>query len=136
MERKSLTSILSSSLYFLPGCFMMLLILAVQSAKIRFYIEKAIFLFTFFDKSLVISRIFLNFATDSVSPFVWVSYLLVKDVYGTLSLSLKSRKFEYAQEENGNLERPRRLYCNLMCRADCCLIAINVFYILVYYNAS
>ena len=53
----------------------MLLILAVQSAKIRFYIEKAIFLFTFFDKSLVISKIFLNFATDSVSPFVWVSGL-------------------------------------------------------------
>lgn len=53
----------------------MLLILAVQSAKIQFYIEKAIFLFTFFDKSLVISRIFLIFATDSVSPFVWVSGL-------------------------------------------------------------
>ena len=53
----------------------MLLILAVQSAKIRFYIGKAIFLFTFFDKSLVISKIFLNFATDSVNPFVWVSGL-------------------------------------------------------------
>ena len=75
MERKSLTSMLSSSLYFFSGSFMMLLILAVQSAKIRFYIEKAIFLFTFFDKSLVISKIFLNFATDSVSPFVWVSGL-------------------------------------------------------------
>lgn len=75
MERKSLTSMLSSSLYFLPGSFIMLLILAVQSAKIRFYIEKAIFLFTFFDKSLVISKIFLNFATDSVNPFVWVSGL-------------------------------------------------------------
>lgn len=29
----------------------------------------------FFDKSLVISKIFLNFATDSVNPFVWVSGL-------------------------------------------------------------
>ena len=54
---------------------MMLLILAVQSAKILFYIEKAIFLFTFFDKSLVISKIFHKFATDSISPFVWVSGL-------------------------------------------------------------
>ena len=87
MERKSLTSILSSSLYFLPGCFMMLLILAVQSAKIRFYIEKAIFLFNFYDKSLEVSILFLIFATDSVSPFVWVSGLFTgKGRYGTLSL--------------------------------------------------
>ena len=64
MERKSLTSMLSSSLYFLPGSFIMLLILAVQSEKIRFYIEKVIFLFTFFDKSLVISRIFHKFAVS------------------------------------------------------------------------
>ena len=53
----------------------MLLILAVQSAKIRFYIRKAIFLFIFFDKSLEVSILFLIFATDSVSPFVWVSGL-------------------------------------------------------------
>lgn len=65
-----------------------------------------------------------------------MGYLLVKDVYGTLSLSLKSRKFEYAQEENDNLKRPRRVYCNLICGADCCLIAIVVLYMLVYYNAS
>lgn len=45
------------------------------SWKIRFYIEKAIFLFTFFNKSLEVSRLFLIFATDSVSPFVWVSGL-------------------------------------------------------------
>ena len=46
----------------------MLLILAVQNAKILFYIEKTIFLFNFYDKSLEVSRIFLNFATNSVSP--------------------------------------------------------------------
>ena len=103
----------------------MLLILAVQSAKIRFYIEKAIFLFNFYDKSLEVSILFLIFATNSVSPFVWVSGLFTgKGRYGTLSLSLKSRKFEYAQEENDNLERPRRVYCNLTYRADCCLMAI------------
>ena len=68
MERKSLTSMLSSSLFFLPGSFIMLLILAVQSAKIRFYIEKAIFLFTFFYKSLVISIDFTIFAASILSP--------------------------------------------------------------------
>lgn len=60
---------------FFPGSFMMLLILAVQNAKILFYIRKVIFLFIFFDKSLEVSILFLIFATNSVSPFVWVSGL-------------------------------------------------------------
>ena len=64
------------------------------------------------------SRIILTFALDSQLALLYgcVGYLLVKDVYGTLSLSLKSRKFEYAQEENDNWKRPRRVYCNLFCR--------------------
>ena len=137
MERKSLTSILSSSSYFLRGCYMMLLILAVQSAKIRFYIEKAIFLFNFYDKSLEVSILLLIFATNSVSPFVWVSGLFTgKGRYGTLSLSLKSRKFEYAQEENDNWKRPRRVYCNLTCRGVLLLDSNSVFCMSVYYNAS
>jgi len=54
---------------------MMLLILVIQSAKIRLSIEILTFLFTFFDKSLVVSRLFHTFATDSVSSFVWVNGL-------------------------------------------------------------
>ena len=72
MERKSLTSMLSSSLYFFSGSFMMLLILAVQSAKIRFYIEKAIFLFIFFDKKLQIIIVFPKESSIPVSEFVVV----------------------------------------------------------------
>lgn len=45
------------------------------AAKIVLSFEKATFLITFFAKSLEVSRIFLNFATDSVSSFVWVSGL-------------------------------------------------------------
>jgi len=51
---------------------MMLLILAVQSAKIRFYIEKAIFLFTFFDKKLQIIIVFPEESSISASEFVVV----------------------------------------------------------------
>ena len=105
--------------------------------KIRFYIEKAIFLFNFYDKSLEVSILLLIFATNSVSPFVWVSGLFTgKGRYGTLSLSLKSRKFEYAQEENDNWKRPRRVYCNLTCRGVLLLDSNSVFCMSVYYNAS
>ncbi len=56
-------------------------------------------------------EIILKFAIDSVSPFVWVSGLFTgKGRYGTLSLSLKSRKFDYTQEESDNWKRPRRVY--------------------------
>ena len=117
MERKSLTSMLSSSLYFLPGCFMMLLILAVQSAKIRFYIEKAIFLFNFYDKSLVISILFLIFATDSVSPFVWVSGLFTGKgrLRNVIFEVFESRKFELAY----------RRYCNENVH-DGCIISFRI----------
>lgn len=117
MERKSLTSILSSSLYFLRGCFMMLLILAVQSAKIRFYIEKAIFLFNFYDKSLVISILFLIFATDSVSPFVWVSGLFTGKgrLRNVIFEVFESRKFELAS----------RRYCNENVH-DGCIISFRI----------
>jgi hypothetical protein len=50
----------------------MLLILAVQSAKIQFYIEKAIFLFTFFDKKLQIIIVFPEESSIFVSEFVVV----------------------------------------------------------------
>ena len=117
MERKSLTSILSSSLYFLPGCFMMLLILAVQSAKIRFYIEKAIFLFNFYDKSLEVSILFLIFATDSVSPFVWVSGLFTGKgrLRNVIFEVFESRKFELAY----------RRYCNENVH-DGCIISFRI----------
>lgn len=44
-------------------------------AKIVLSFEKTIFLFNFYDKSLEVSILFLIFATNSVSPFVWVSGL-------------------------------------------------------------
>ena len=117
MERKSLTSILSSSLYFLPGCFMMLLILAVQSAKIRFYIEKAIFLFNFYDKSLVISILFLIFATDSVSPFVWVS--------GLFTGKGRLRNVIFEVFESCKFELASRRYCNENVH-DGCIISFRI----------
>ena len=84
-----------------------------------------------------VTEIILKFAINSVSPFVWVSGLFTdKGRYGTLSLSLKSRKFEYAQEENDNLERPRRVYCNLTYRGRLLLDGNSMFCMLVYYNAS
>mgnify|MGYP001517913245 CR=1 FL=1 len=44
-------------------------------AKIVLSFEKTIFLFNFYDKSLEVSILFFIFATNSVSPFVWVSGL-------------------------------------------------------------
>lgn len=38
------------------------------AAKMVLYFENAILPFTFFDKSLKVSGLFLIFATDSVSP--------------------------------------------------------------------
>ena len=84
-----------------------------------------------------VTEIILKFAINSVSSFVWVSGLFTgKGRYGTLSLSLKSRKFEYAQEENDNWKRPRRVYCNLTCRGVLLLDINSVFCMSVYYNAS
>ena len=47
-------------------------ILGRTSWKIRFYIEKAIFLFTFFDKKLQIIIVFPEESSISVSEFVVV----------------------------------------------------------------
>ena len=40
------------------------------------------------------------------------------------------------QEENDNLERPRRVYCNLTYRGRLLLDGSSMFCMLVYYNAS
>lgn len=74
-------------------------------------------------KSLEVTEIILKFAINSVSSFVWACGLFTgKDVYGTLSLSLESRKFEYTQKENGNWKRPRRVYYILTCRTYYCFL--------------
>ena len=80
-------------------------------------VEKTIFLFIFYDKSLEVSGLFLNFATDSVSPFVWVSGLftgkgrLRNVIFGVF----ESRKFELAS----------RRYCNENVH-DGCIISFRI----------
>ena len=46
-----------------------------HAAKIMLSLENTLILFTFFFFFLEDSILFLNFATDSVCPFVWVSGL-------------------------------------------------------------
>ena len=85
--------------------------------KIRFYIEKAIFLFNFYDKSLEVSILFLIFATDSVSPFVWVS--------GLFTGKGRLRNVIFEVFESCKFELASRRYCNENVH-DGCIISFRI----------
>lgn len=89
----------------------MLQILVVQSAKIVLSLEISIFLFTFFNKYLEVSRLFFNFALNSVSPFVWVSGLFTgKGRLRNVILESSNLANLNPSHKIRQRERPRRVY--------------------------
>ena len=88
-----------------------------HAAKIMLSLENTLILFTFFGKSLEVSILFLNFATDSVCPFVWVSGLFTGKgrLRNVIFEVFESRKFELAS----------RRYCNENVH-DGCIISFRI----------
>jgi len=92
------------SLYYIYSSHILCLYI-IYGAKILLSTEISIFLFTFFYKSLEVSILFLTFATDSVSPFVWVSGLFTG---------------------KGRLRNVSRRYCNENVH-DGCIISFRIW---------